>query len=179
MSIISNSIVAVAAEVLSTISFTVSDNTIYYGNLRTNGVCFAQGTDPGYVTCPTTVETEAFNMTAGTNATSGYTISVQGATLTSNANTIDALAANTASSPGTEQFGLRATASGGSGTVSAPYAASGYAYTGTSSTPATIATATAPSATTTYPVRYMANISATTEAGSYTTNHTYIATGNF
>jgi hypothetical protein len=74
---------------------------------------------------------------------------------------------------------LRANATGGSGTVSAPYAASGYAYTGTASTPATVATATTPSDTTTYSVRYLANISPVTEAGSYTTSHTYVATGNF
>jgi hypothetical protein len=177
--IVANGVVAVSAEVLSTLSFTVSDNTIYFGNLRSAGACFAQGTDPGYVTCPTTTETEAFNMTASTNAPTGYTVSVQGATLTSGLNTITALASNTASSPGTEQFGLRANATGGSGTVSAPYAASGYAYTGTASTPATVATATTPSDTTTYSVRYLANISPVTEAGSYTTSHTYVATGNF
>jgi hypothetical protein len=177
--IVANGIVAVSAEVLSTLSFTVSDNTIYFGNLRSAGACFAQGTDPGYVTCPTTTETEAFNMTAATNAPTGYTVSVQGATLTSGGNTITALASNTASSPGTEQFGLRANATGGSGTVSAPYAAAGYAYTGTTSTPATVATATAPSDTTTFSVRYLANISPVTEAGSYTTSHTYVATGNF
>ena len=179
MSIVANSIVAVSAEVLSTISFTISDNTIYFGNLRSAGACFAQGTDPGYVTCPTTTEAEAFNMTAGTNASSGYTVSVQGPTLTSGVNTITALASNTPSSPGNEQFGLRMTATGGDGSVSSPYAASGFAYTGTASTPATVATSILPSATTTYSVRYIANISPTTEAGSYTANHTYIATGNF
>lgn len=179
MAIISNGVVSVSAEVLASISFTVSSNAIYFGNLRTGGACFAQNTNPGYVTCPTQTETEAFNMTAGTNAPTGYTVSVQGSTLTSGSNTIDALVSNTASSPGTEQFGLRMTATGGSGSVSAPYAAAGYAYTGTSSTPATVATASAPSATTTYSVRYLANIAALTEAGSYTTAHTYVATGNF
>ena len=177
--IVANGIVAVSAEVLATLSFTVSNNAIYFGNLRSSGACFAQGTDPGYVTCPTVAEAEAFNMTAATNAPTGYTVSVQGATLTSGVNTITALASNTASSPGTEQFGLRANASGGSGTVSIPYAAAGFAYTGTSSTPATVATAIAPSDTTTYSVRYLANISPVTEAGSYTTSHTYVATGNF
>lgn len=179
IAIITNGVVSVSAEVLGSISFTVSDNTIYFGNLRTAGACFAQGTDPGAVTCPTTTETEAFNLTAGTNAPTGYTMTVQGATLTSGGNTIDALAANTASSPGSEQFGIRINGSGGSGTVSAPYLAAGYAYTGTASTAATIATSTIASATTTYSVRYLANIAALTEAGSYTTSHTYVATGNF
>jgi len=164
---------------LPSISFTVSDNTIYFGNLRTNSACFAQGSDPGYIACPTTTEAEAFNMVAGTNAASGYSISVQGATLTSGSNTIDPLLSNTASSPGTEQFGLRINASGGSGLVSVPYAASGYAYTATSSTPAVVAISSTPSSDTTYSVRYIANIASSTEAGSYSTSHTYIATGNF
>ena len=180
MAIITSSVVSVSAEVLSTLTFTISDTSIFFGNLRSSGICFAQGTDPGYVTCPTTTETGAFDMTAATNATSGYTVSVQGATLTSGANTITAIGGtNTSSAPGTEQFGLRATAAGGLGTVSSPYTASGYAYAGTTATPSTVATSTTPSSTTTYSVRYMANISSTTEAGSYTTSHTYIATGNF
>lgn len=179
MAIISNGVVAVSAEVLGSITFTVSSNSIYFGNLRTVGACFAQNTNPGNVTCPTTTETEAFNITAGTNAPTGYTATVQGATLTSGANSIDALASNTTSSPGSEQFGLRMTATGGSGTVTAPYAAAGYAYTATAGTPAQIASHTGPSATTTYSVRYLANIAALTEAGSYTTSHTYVATGNF
>ena len=181
IAIISNSIVAVSAEVLSSLSFTVSSNALYFGNLRSSGVCFAQNTNPGYVTCPTTTETEAFNMTAGTNATTGYTISVQGDTLRSGVtNTITALASNTASIPGTEQFGLRATAAGsGTGVVDAPYAAAGFAYTATTSTPTTVAHAAAATLSNTYSVRYLANIAPETQAGRYTTSHTYVATGNF
>lgn len=181
MAIVANSVVAVSAEVLSSISFAISDNDIYYGNLKSSGTsCWAQGSNPGYVTCPTTTESEAFNMTAGTNASSGYSISVQGATLTSGANTIDAMVTTAAPSIGTEQFGLRANASGGSGSVNATYGTVGqYAFTANATTAAAVASASGPSATTTYSVRYIANISPMTEAGSYTTNHTYIATGNF
>ena len=179
-SIISNGVVTLSAEVLASLSFTISDNTIFFGNLRTSGnSCWAQGSDPGYVACPTVAETEAFNMTAGTNGSTGYSISVQGPTLTSGANTIAALGSNTAPSIGTEQFGIRMNASGGSGTVTAPYAASGYAFTANATTAAQVASASVPTATTTYSVRYMANISAVTKAGSYTAAHTYIVTGNF
>jgi len=178
--IISDDTVVVNAIVQPTITFTVSDNTIYFGNLRSAGICFAQGTDPGAVTCPTTTETEAFYLTASTNATSGYIITVQGPTLTSGVNTITAIGGtNTASSPGSEQFGIRFNASGGSGTVTAPYAAAGYAYAATASTASQIASATGPSATTTYGARYLANISAVTEAGTYTASHTYIATATY
>ena len=179
MAIVSNGVVSVSASVLGSITFTVSSNTIYFGNLRVGGPCFAQNTNPGNTTCPTIIESEAFNMTAGTNAPSGYAVSVQGDTLRSGTNVIAALASNTASSPGSEQFGLRMTATGGSGTVTAPYAAAGYAYTGTTSTAAQVASYTGPSATTTYSVRYLANIAALTPAGSYTTSHTYVATANF
>ncbi len=177
--IVSDDVVVVNALVVPSISFALSDNTVFFGNLRTAGACFAQGTDPGAVTCPTTTETEAFNITAGTNATSGYVITAQGATLTSGANTITPLAVNTASSPATEQFGVRATASGGSGAVQAPFAASGYAWTPTASTAVTLASVGGPSATTTYSLRYLANIDAVTEAGTYTANHTYVATATY
>lgn len=179
MPIIADDVVAVNALVQPSISFAISDNTIFYGNLRTAGSCFAQGTDPGAVTCPTTAETEAFNLQAGTNATSGYIITAQGATLTSGGNTITALASNTASSPASEQFGIRATATGGSGAVQAPFAAAGYAWTPTAGTAVTVASASAPSATTTYSVRYLANIAAVTEAGTYTASHTYVATATY
>ncbi len=179
MAIVANSIVQVSAEVLATLSFTISSNALYFGNLNSGGPCFAQNTNPGYVSCPTTTETEAFNMTASTNGTSGYSLSVQGDTLRSGSNTITALASNTASSPGSKQFGLRATATGGSGAVLAPYAAAGYAYTGTTATAAPFASSGVATVTTTYSVRYLANIATTTEAGSYATAHTYVMTGNF
>ncbi|MDE2031348.1 MAG: hypothetical protein KGI58_03785 [Patescibacteria group bacterium] len=177
--IVSNDVVTVNAIVVPTVSFTLSSNALYFGNLRTAGPCFAQNTDPGSVTCPTTTEAEAFNMTAATNATSGYAITVQGTTLTSGANTIPALATNTASAPGTSQFGIRLTATGGTGTITAPYAAAGYAFTATATTPAQIASATGPSATTTYSDRYMANISASQAAGTYTASHTYTLTATY
>ena len=181
MAIITNGVVALSAEVLASLTFTLSSNAIYFGNLRTSGnTCWAQGSNPGYVACPTVAEAEAFNMTAGTNGTTGYSISVQGTTLTSGANTITPLAVSTAPSIGSEQFGIRMIPSGGIGSVTSPYATAGqYAFAATSSTASQVASATGPSATTTYSVRYMANISPITKAGSYTAAHTYIATGNF
>ena len=178
---ITNGVVALSAEVLASLTFTLSSNAIYFGNLRTSGnTCWAQGSNPGYVACPTVAEAEAFNMTAGTNGTTGYSISVQGTTLTSGANTITPLAVSTAPSIGSEQFGIRMIPSGGIGSVTSPYATAGqYAFAATSSTASQVASATGPSATTTYSVRYMANISPITKAGSYTAAHTYIATGNF
>jgi hypothetical protein len=71
-------------------------------------------------------------------------------------------------------------ATGGSGTVSSPYAASGFAYDATSTTPSTVASAsTGDGIDTTYSARYMCNIAPVTPAGNYTTDLTYVVTGNF
>jgi hypothetical protein len=177
--IISNSAVTISATVDETLSFSISDSTIYFGNLSPSFACFAQGTDPGAVTCPSTSEIDAFSMTAQTNSTTGYTVTVQGATLTSGVNTITALPANTNSSAGSEQFGMRFTHSGGSGAVTSPYAASGYAYTATASSAVEVASSTVATTTDTYSARYIANISSVTEAGSYSTTQTFVATANF
>ena len=179
--IVSNGVVTLSAEVLATLTFTISDNTIFFGNLKSSGSsCWAQGGDPGTITCPTVAEAEAFNMTAGTNGTTGYTLSVKGTTLTSGGNTIAAQVTAAAPTIGAEQFGIRMNSSGGIGAVPALYGTAGqYAFAANGTTASTVATASGPSATTTYSVRYMANISPVTEAGSYSAAHTYIATGNF
>ncbi len=167
--------VSVTANVDPTISFAISDATIGFGTLSSSAARYATGDTNG-----TGSETSAHNLTVSTNATSGYTVYVLGATLTSGGNTINAIGGSaTTSSVGTEQFGINVSASGGSGTASAPYAtASNYAYNATS-TQDDIGSSNGPSATTTFAISYLANILATTEAGSYTTTLTYTATGSF
>lgn len=162
-----------------TLTFSISDNSIGFGTLNTAAARFATGDTTGSAT-----EVEAHTLSASTNASNGYTITVKGATLTHATNgsfTILAIGGtNTVSSVGTEQFGLRMTASGGSGTVTSPYAASGFAYAGTASTASQVASlSNGDGVTTTYSVRYIANIASTTEAGSYSANLIYVATGNF
>ena len=83
-----------------------------------------------------------------------------------------------ATAVGTEQFGLRLTATGGTGAVTAPYAASGFAF-DSAAFPDQVAGAAGASANTTYSARYLANITANTEAGSYGSVVTYIATANY
>lgn len=166
--------VSVTANVDPVIVFAITDSTIGYGSLSASGARWATGDTLGSGSA-----TSAHDITASTNATSGYTIYVLGATLTSGADTIDAIGASaTASSPGTEQFGIKLSASGGSGAVIAPYATANYAYNAVS-TQDDIATSTVPSLTTTYSVTYIANISAITQPGSYGTTLTYTATGLF
>lgn len=171
--IITDDQVVVTATVQPTLTFAISDNTIEFGNLSSSSATYADDS------AGNSTETEAHTLSASTNAAGGYSITINGNTLTDGLKTIDAIgASNTASSTGTEQFGVRFTASGGSGSVSAPYAASGFAF-DTSAFPDEVAASTVPSATTTYSARYLANIAATTEAGSYSATLTYIATGSF
>ena len=176
MAIITNGVVSVSASVLGSITFSVDANSINFGTLSASSARYAN-TSTGSATPVTAV-----TLSAGTNAPTGYSVSVQGDTLTSGLNTITPLAASTASSVGSEQFGINLVKGGAGalGTISSPYGtASQYAYTATATTPATIATASGATDTNTYAVTYLANISALTEAGSYATSHTYTATGNF
>jgi hypothetical protein len=176
MAVISNGVVAVSASVLGSITFSVDTNSINFGTLSSAAARYANTTTGS--ASPAT----AVTLTAGTNAPTGYSVSVQGDTLTSGANTITPLAVSTASATGGEQFGINLVKGGTGllGAISSPYGtASQYAYTATATTPATIATASGATDTNTYAVTYLANISALTEAGSYATTHTYVATGNF
>ena len=93
--------------------------------------------------------------------------------------TIATTSAATASTIGSEQFGLRMNASGGIGTVVAPYATAAQFAFDSLNFPDQVASATGASANTTYSVRYIANIASNTEAGAYTSTLTYVATANF
>lgn len=131
----------------------------------------------------------ANTLEARTNASSGYTLTYSGSTLTSpDLDTIDAMSVKGTSSAGTEQFGLNlkdnatpntgANASGGTGTPAADYnTADQYRFVADAIT--TLASAAGSTAATTYTVSYIANVSDTTEAGSYSTTITYVLTGNF
>lgn len=166
--------VLITATVPQTLTFTISDNSIGFGTLLSSAARYATGDTLG-----TTTEAEAHNLTVGTNAQNGYTLTATGTTLTYGSSTITAIgAANTASSAGTEQFGLRFTATGGSGAVTAPYAAAGFAF-DTAAFPSQVASASGSTVTTTYSARYLANIASNTEAGIYSSTITYIATANF
>lgn len=177
--IIANDVVNVTATVNQSISFAVSDNTIGFGTLTTANARYATGDTNG-----STSDSVAHTVAIGTNAANGYTVTVQGATLTSGLNTIDAIGGTfAASSVGTEQFGIYATKSGGvNGTITARYndnATPKFAYNASSSTADTLATGTTATATETFSIHYIANISSATEPGSYAANITYVGTGNF
>ena len=81
--------------------------------------------------------------------------------------------------PGTEQFALTLSKSGGSATITSAYdqASNNWAYVPTTTT--TIASQSAVEAATTYDVRYIANIATLTPAGTYSATINYIATATF
>lgn len=159
------------------ITFSVSTSTIYFGVVSPVAARYASSTGLS----GSDTEVEAHTFLVNTNATNGYTVTAQGATLSSASSSIAAIGGtNTAPAIGTEQFGIRITVSGGSGTTTSPYGASGFAYAATATTSSQVASASVgDNATTTYSVRYVANIAATTAAASYTTNIIYVATANF
>jgi hypothetical protein len=136
----------------------------------------------------TTTATGTSIIAASTNGNTGYSITVNGTTLTSGLNTITALASGGASSVGSKQFGLNLADANTTPAV-------GAAKTGTGTAAATtnygtndnfrfasgdpIASVAGPTNANTFTVGYIANIDGITPAGAYTTNLTYIGTANF
>jgi hypothetical protein len=160
-----------------TLTFSVSTSTIYFGIVSPVLARYASGTS----TQGSNSEVEAHTFLVNTNAANGYTVTARGATLSSASSSIAAIGStNTVSATGTEQFGIRITVSGGAGTTTAPYASSGFAYAASATTSSQVASASiGDNATTTFSVRYIANIAPTTPAATYTTSIVYVATANF
>lgn len=137
---------------------------------------------------PTTARTGTSVMAASTNGQSGYAITVSGTTLTSGSNTIAALASQTASTTGTEQFGLNLRANtapatfgsdptgAGIGTFTANYGTTNqYRFvTGDS-----VASSTGSTDANAFTASYLINVAGSTEAGIYTSAMTYICTATF
>jgi len=136
---------------------------------------------------PSSTNSGVSQLGVGTNGGGGYAITVNGATLTSGGNTISALASQTASSIGSEQFGLNlrdnatpnvGTDPDGSGTATPTSnynTADQYRFV----TGDIIASKNSSDQFRRYHAAYIANINTATEAGSYTATMTYIATATF
>jgi hypothetical protein len=159
------------------LSFSLSTTQSYFGFLTAGSARYASSSNPS----GSATETVAHTMTASTTASNGYTITVRGGTLTSGSNTLTAIGDTAASStPGSEQFGMRVEASGGSGQVASPYnLLTSYAYNATAGSTDIVATTAGTSEDTTYSVYFLSNIASQTEAGQYSTTITYVITANF
>ncbi len=164
----------ITADVGQLITFSVSDSALQFGTFSPGGPRFA--TNSG----GTGTETAGLTLMVATNAPGGYLMTLRGAALTSGINVIDPIGATpTASTPGIEQFGVRYSASGGSGVVTAPYATALYAYTADATTSVSVASSAGPSVITTYSAFYLTNISDITPPGAYSSIATYVATASF
>ena len=145
---------------------------------------------------PTDTAYATSQMAASTNADSGYIITVNGATLTSGANTITALSSATASTIGTRQFGLNlmdnATPDVGAdvsatpdgvdlkGQPSTDYDTADLFKFGTGDTVAASDNGGAgPTNSQIFTVSYVVNVPGNQPAGTYTTTLTYICTPTF
>lgn len=182
--IITNDQVTISATIDPTISFSINNTSVSFGSLSSSTGRWATtggGANATAATDPTSANT-AHTLTVGTNASSGYTVTYNGALLTSGANTI-AAATITGDSDGTinsNQFALC-----GKGTSGSPTVASGYVcgtnsdYNFVAGTTTTLASATGPASSDVVSVAYLANIASSKPAGTYTTTLTYVATGNF
>jgi hypothetical protein len=178
--IITDDQVSVSATVAQSISFSISDNTIGFGSLSSSGPRFATGDTSG----SGSDSAEAHNLQVGTNAASGYTVTYNGATLTSGLNTVSvaSITNDADGTAGSEQFAIAASTNGDS-TIASGYDHNAVAgnrdWNFVASTTTTLASEAVPTATETLSMFYLANISSLTEAGSYATTITYTGTANF
>lgn len=174
--IVADDSVNVTATVDPSITFSISDVAIGFGTLTSGAVRYATGDTNG----GTTETTAAHTMSAGTNATGGLTVTYNGALLTSAGNTIDA--ATSIAPPGTttiEQFAIAVDDGGSAFTIPAGYDQATPLYSYVANTTTTLFSSSGPLTSTAVDVHYLANIAANTQAGNYSTNITYIATGTF
>ena len=162
--------VTVTASVDEALTFTLASTAVPLGTLSSSSTVSGTST-----------------MSASTNASSGYSITVNGTTLTSGANTITALTVPTVSTTGTKQFGMNLVAN----TTPAVGSAASGAGTGTAQTGYgtannfkfvsgdTVAAATGPTNANSYTISYIGNVDAIANPGVYSTVLTYVATANF
>lgn len=179
--IITDDQIKVTAKVNQTIQFNVydapgagEDNAVGFGALSSTASTFA--TDAGTGSATVTVGGSS-RFSAATNASGGYTVSVQGETLASGSNTINA-ATGTAPTPTVEQFGLNIKPVSATGTITPSYAGLLYDLPPTA-TAEVIVTKSTQAISEEYGVNYVANIDGATEPGNYSTAMTYTMTANF
>jgi hypothetical protein len=172
--------VNVTSTVDPSITFAISDTSIGFGTLSASAARWATGDTLGSATDSAAAHT----LSIGTNATDGYIVTYNGATLTSGGDTISvATVSNDADgTQGAEQFCM-GFSTNGNASIAAAYdhnATPGNRdWSFVAGTTTTLASETAPTATETICAFYLANIAADTEAGTYTTDITYIATATF
>jgi hypothetical protein len=167
----------ITATVAPTITFTNDHSAIGFGTLSSSTQTYANSTATG-----SSSDTVANTLAIATNAPSGYTLTYNGATLTGvPSGTISAVGATGVGlngTPGTSQFAISGTDTG-TGSMSTQYNHATPLFAFVPGTTTTLASYGSGPASDSIAMHYLANITSTTPAGSYSTNLTYIATGNF
>jgi hypothetical protein len=123
----------------------------------------------------------------GTNSISGYTVFVQGTTMTSGNNTITALSSPTPSFPGNNQFGINLRNNSIPNVGTDPFGSGSGAPTANYNTPNlykyasgdAIAQSTLPSDYNRLTVSYIVNVKSSQPPGVYASTFTYLATATF
>ena len=158
------------------ITFNISNNSAGFGNLTPSGLRYATSDGLGSST-----DSVSYTVDISTNAASGYGLYVRGDTLKSGSSIITPIGVvNTIPSPGSKAFGIRVGASGGLGTVVAPYDGVGFAFDATNTNESTVANSVSgDGVTTTYSIHTVATIDSLLDPGEYSTNLTYLVTANF
>lgn len=180
MEILTDDTVNITATVAETINFEINDVEIGFGALNGSGARWANAAATGSDT-----DVSAHTIIVGTNADGGYSVTYTGATLTGPAGTIDALEAGVVDdangTPGSEQFALSFDKSGDALITSGYDHATNpdWKFDADPTSPVEVVHETGPSADETISAYYLANIATLTEAGSYSTDITYIATATF
>lgn len=173
-----NDVVTITATVNPTLTFANDDAAIGFGALSSSAAVYANAGATGSGSDGT-----AHTLTIGTNATGGYTLTYNGANLTSGSNTIPTANGTTTitsdadGTPGTAQWAMSGTLTG-SGSMASGYDHATPDWKFVPSTTTTLASHTGP-ASDSIAMHYLANIASTTPAGSYSTSITFIATGTF
>ncbi len=180
VAIVDDDTVSVTATVDPSVTFSISDVAIGFGVLSSSQECWANGTPPA--SCDTSPEA-AHTFQLGTNATDGVALTYTGATLTSGGDTISAatIAGDADGTPGSEQFAIGFDDNAATFTFadSAAYDESLNNFKFVAGQTLPILSVAGPTTAVTIDAHYIANISAATEAGNYSTAITYIATGTF
>ncbi len=183
----------VAASTATAINLSATvDETLTFctgtSGITTSNCAGATGSSVDFGTLsPSSTASGISQLGVGTNGAGGFSITVNGATLTSGGNTIDALVTQAASNIGSKQFGLNlrdnttpnvGTDPDGSGTATPTIeynTADQYRFvTGDS-----VASKNGSDQFRRFHVSYIVNIDTATEAGNYTAVMTYIATATF
>jgi hypothetical protein len=160
------------------ISFSVSDNSVGFNTVTSASPRFATGDSAGSAS-----DTSAHNLQIQTNASAGYSISYSGTNLTGPEIITEATIVNDPDgSQNAKQFALSFSTDGGA-TISGSYdhdpTPANRDWKFTTSTSDIVVTQTSPTPLQTISAYYLANITASTSAGSYGGVITYIATANF